>query len=177
MEFYSLSFCPRHCSHDLGVPSFVLYDRLPSFPCLLASSHPLWLLMCLQLSYTSILSGASLPSSWEDYSRVKLRNSLDFRPALKVFSYTLSSASSTSKVSQVKRCTYDLRISFSPCLMVSKWSAGFLGRCPPMKWRKKALLNCSKLSTDNVGNLVNHSLATPLRVVGKERHGISSGGC
>ena len=36
---------------------------------------------------------------------------------------------------------------------------------------------CLKLSIDNVGNLVNHSLAAPLRVVGKERHGISSGGC
>ena len=29
----------------------------------------------------------------------------------------------------------------------------------------------------NVGNFVNHSLATPLRVAGKERHSISSGGC
>ena len=37
-----------------------------------------------------------------------------------------------------------------------------------MKWRKKALLNCSKLSMDEVGNFVNHSLAAPLRVVGKE---------
>ena len=46
-----------------------------------------------------------------------------------------------------------------------------------MKWRRKALLNCSKLSIDDVGNLVNYSLAAPLRVVGKERHSISSGGC
>ena len=30
---------------------------------------------------------------------------------------------------------------------------------------------------DDVGNFVNHSLAAPLRVVGKERHSISSGGC
>ena len=72
---------------------------------------------------------------------------------------------------------YDLRVSFSPCLMVSKWSAGLLGHCPPMKCHKKVLLNCSKLSTDDVGNFVNHSLAAPLRVVGKERHSISSGGC
>ena len=34
-------------------------------------------------------------------------NSLDFNPALKVFSYTLSSISSTSKVSLVKRFTYE----------------------------------------------------------------------
>ena len=45
-----------------------------------------------------------------------------------------------------------------------------------MKCRRKALLNCSKLSIDDVGNLVNHSLAAPLRVVGKERHRISFGG-
>ena len=30
---------------------------------------------------------------------------------------------------------------------------------------------------DDVGNFVNHSLAAPLRVVGKEWHSISSGGC
>ena len=38
-----------------------------------------------------------------------------------------------------------------------------------MKWCRKALLSYSKLSTDDVGNLVNHSFAAPLRVVGKER--------
>ena len=103
--------------------------------------------------------------------------SLDLNPALKVVSCTLSSASSTSSVSQVKHFMYDLRVSFSPCLIVSRWSAGLLGCCLPMKWCRKALLNYSKLSTDDVGNLVNHSLAAPLRVVGKERHSISSGGC
>ena len=103
--------------------------------------------------------------------------SLDLSHALKVVNYTLSSASSTSRVSRVKRFTYDLRVSFSPCLIVSKWSAGLLGRCPPMKWRRKALLNCLKLSTDDVGSLVNHSLAAPLRMVGKEQHSISSRGC
>ena len=38
-----------------------------------------------------------------------------------------------------------------------------------MKWRRKVLLNCSKLSMDDVGNFVNHSLTAPLRVVGKEQ--------
>ena len=104
-------------------------------------------------------------------------NSLDFNPTLKVVSCTLSSASSTSKVSRVKHVTYDLRVSFFPCLMVSKWSAGLFGRYPPKKWRGKELPSCSKLSMDNVGSLVNHSLAAPLRVVGKEWHSISSGGC
>ena len=103
--------------------------------------------------------------------------SLDLNPALKVVSCTLSSALSTSRVSRVKRFTYDLKVSFSPCLMVSKWFVVLLGRCPPMKWRRKALLNCLKLSTDDFSSLVNHSLAAPLRVVGKERHNISSGGC
>ena len=103
--------------------------------------------------------------------------SLDLSPALKVVNCTLSSATSTSRVSRVKRFTYDLRVSFSLCLMVSKWSVGLLGCCPPMKWLRKALLNCSNLSTDEVGNLVNHSLVAPLRVVGNERHNISSGGC
>ena len=84
-------------------------------------------------------------------------NSLDFNSALKVVNCTLSSTSSTSKVSRVKRFTYDLRVSFSPCLLVSKWSVGLLGRCPPMKWCKKALPNYSKLSMDNVSNFMNHS--------------------
>ena len=72
---------------------------------------------------------------------------------------------------------YDLRISFSPCLMVSMWFANLLGRCPLTKWCRKELLNCSKLLMDDVGNFVNHSLVASLRVVGKERHSISSGGC
>ena len=104
-------------------------------------------------------------------------NSLDFNWALKVVSYTLSSTSSTSKFSRVKRITYDLKVSFSPYLMVSKWFASLFGRCPPTKWQRKELPSCSKLSMDDVGSLVNHSLATPLRVVEKERHKISSGGC
>ena len=104
-------------------------------------------------------------------------NSLDFDVALKVVSYTLSSASSTSKVSRVKCFIYDLRVSFSPWLIVSKWSPGLLGHCPPTKWRKKKLPNYSKLLMDDVGNFVNHSLIAPLRMVRKERHNISSGGC
>ena len=104
-------------------------------------------------------------------------NSLDFNSALNVVSYTLSSVSSTSKVSQVKCFVYDLKVSFSHCLMVSKWSPGLLGRCPPTKWRRKELLNCLKLLMDDVGNFVNHSLAAPLRVVGKEQNSILSGSC
>ena len=107
----------------------------------------------------------------------EITNYLDFNPALKVVSYTLSLASVTSKVSRVKRFTYNLRVSFSLCLMVSKWSTGLLKRYPPTKWRKKELPNWLKLSMDDVGNFMNYSLAAPLRVVGSEQHIISSGGC
>ena len=61
--------------------------------------------------------------------------------------------------------------------MVSRWSVGLFRCCPPTKWRKKELLSCSKSSMDKIGNFVNYSLATPLRVVGKERHNISSDSC
>ena len=103
--------------------------------------------------------------------------SLDFNLALKVVNYILSSALSTSTVSRVNRFMYDLRVSFSPYLIVSKWLAILFGCCPPTKWHKKTLLSYLKLLTDNFGNYVNHSLAAPLRVVGKEWHSISSGGC
>ena len=107
----------------------------------------------------------------------EITNSLDFNLALKVISYTLSSASSTFKVSWMKHFMYDLRVSFSPYLIVSRWSVCLFRHCLPTKWHNKELPNCSKLSMDNIGNFVNHSLAAPLRVVGKERHSISSGGC
>ena len=61
--------------------------------------------------------------------------------------------------------------------MVRRWSAVLFGRCPPMKWWIKEPLSYSKLSMDDVGSLLNHSRAAPLRVVGKEWHRISSGGC
>ena len=61
--------------------------------------------------------------------------------------------------------------------MVSKWSSCLFWRYLPTKWRTKALPSCSKLSIEDVGSLVNHSRATPLRVVGNERQKISSGGC
>ena len=46
--------------------------------------------------------------------------SLDFNLALKVVNYILSSALSTSTVSRVNRFMYNLRVSFSPYLIVSK---------------------------------------------------------
>ena len=61
--------------------------------------------------------------------------------------------------------------------MVKRWSAVLFGHCPPTKWRTKEPLNCSKVSIDDVGSLLNHSRPAPLSVVGKEQHRISSGGC
>ena len=69
------------------------------------------------------------------------------------------------------------QVSFSPCLIVSRWSASLFGHCPLTKWHKKELPNYSKLSIDDIGNFVNHSFAAPLRMVRKEQHNISSGGC
>ena len=46
-----------------------------------------------------------------------------------------------------------------------------------MKWQTKELPSCSKLSMVEMANLLNHTHAAPLKVVGKERHKISSGGC
>ena len=60
--------------------------------------------------------------------------------------------------------------------MVSRRFASLFGCCPSTMWRKKELLSCSKLLMDDIGNLVNHSLAAPLRVVGKEWHNILLGG-
>ena len=59
-------------------------------------------------------------------------------------------------------CHYLRRIRFGCCLLT--------------KWWMKELPSCSKLSMDDIGSLVNHSLAAPLRVVGKEWHSISSRG-
>ena len=114
-------------------------------------------------------------------------NSLDFSSVLKVVNCTLSSTWSTSRTSLVKRFIYNLRwadgeqkvvnCTFSPCLMVSKWSVGLFGCCPPMKWLIKEFPSCSKLSMDDVACLLNHTHAASLKVVGKEWHNIPSKGC
>ena len=57
---------------------------------------------------------------FEGFFASEATRSLDLNPTLKVVNWTLSSTSSTSRVSRVKRFTYDLRVSLSPCLMVSK---------------------------------------------------------
>ena len=169
------------------LPSSLIRQSGRSFFCPLQSSSflPFSLGFFMSLMAANASSAVMYFCAFRSISAIILRgffasktiNFLDFSPALKIVNYTLSLASSTDRVSRVKRFTYDLSVSFSPCLKTSKWSAGLLGRCPSTKWCKKALLNYSKLSMDEVGNFVNHSLGAPLRVVGKEQHNISSGGC
>ena len=134
-----------------------------------ASVSSAFMCYCALRSISAIILGGFFVS--------ETTNSLDFNLTLKVVSCTLSLASSTSSVSRAKHFTYDFKVSFSPFLMVNKWSAGLFGRCLPTKWHRKALPNCSKLSIDDVGSFVNHSLTAPLREVGKDQHSISSGGC
>ena len=54
----------------------------------------------------------------------------------------------------------------STCWMLRRWPVGFLCLCPPMKWRTKPLLGCSKSAIVPRGILLNHTLATPFSVVG-----------
>ena len=155
-------FCP------LRLSSFLPFSLVFSSSFIAAKASSTFIYFCASRIISAIVLGGFFES--------ETTNSLDFNPTLKVVNCTLSLASSTSKVSQVKHFTYDLRVSFSFCLMVSKWSAGLFRRCPPTKCQEKALPNCSKLSKDDVGNFVNYFLATPLRVMGKERHSILSKG-
>ena len=46
-----------------------------------------------------------------------------------------------------------------------RWPVGFLCFCPPMKWRTKPLLSCSKSAIVPRGILLNHTLAAPFNVV------------
>ena len=158
----------RSLFHYLRSFSFLPFSLVFSTYFIVAKASLAFMYFCTFRSISAIV--------FEGFFMSETTNSLDFNPALKVVSYTLSSALSTSIVSRVKHFTNDLRVSFSPCLMVSKWSIGLLGHCPLKKWRKKELPNCLKLSMDDVGNFVNHSLTAPLRVVRNEWHSILSRG-
>ena len=156
----------RSLFRPLWFSSFLPFSPRFSTSFMVAKASSMFMYFCAFKSISTIVLGG--------FFACETMNSLDFNPALKVVNCTLSSALSTSKVSRVWNA---LRVSFFPCLMVSKWSTGLVERYPSTKWHKKALFNCLKLSMDNVGNFVNHSLAAHLRVVGKERRSISTGGC
>ena len=88
---------------------------------------------------------------------------------------TWSSASSTYSNCLLNWVTYCLSDSPSACWMLRRWLVGFLCLYPPMKWRTKPLLSCSKSAIVHRGILLNHTLATPFIVVGNALHVTSSG--
>ena len=104
-------------------------------------------------------------------------NSLDFKPALKVVSCTLSSALSTSRTSLLNRFTYVHSNSLSFWLIINRCFASLFYCYPPTKWHTNKLLSCSKSSMDDWANLLSHTRATSLKVIGKDMHWISSGVC
>ena len=88
----------------------------------------------------------------------------------KVVKMTWSSASSPCSSSLLNWVTYYLSDSPSACWMFRRWPVGFLCLCPPMKWRTKPLLSCSKSTIVPGGILLNHTLAAPFSVVGNGLH-------
>ena len=87
---------------------------------------------------------------------------------------TLSSVSLIKRASLLNRVTYNLKLSFSYCLMFSKLDENLLYLCPPMKCETKFLLNSLKVEMVLRTILLNHTLANPLSVVGKTLHMILS---
>ena len=87
----------------------------------------------------------------------------------------LSSTSSTIKASLLNRVMKERRLSFSICSMVNRLDKEHLCLCPPMKLLTNNLLNYSKELTVFRGILLNHTYASPLKVVRKALHMISSG--
>ena len=87
----------------------------------------------------------------------------------------LSSISYTIRASFLKQVIKDRKLSFSPCSMVNRLDKERLCLCPPIKLLTNSLLNSSKELTVFGGILLNHTCASPLRVVGKALHMISSG--
>ena len=73
------------------------------------------------------------------------RNSPDYSPLVNTVTKTLSSASSIKRASLLKRVTYDLRLSFSCCLMFNRLVKDLLYLCPPIKWVTKCPLNSLKV--------------------------------
>ena len=95
--------------------------------------------------------------------------------AWKVVKMTWSSVSFTYSNSLLNRVMYCLSDSPSACWMLRRWLVGFLCLCPPIKWRKKPFLSCSKSTMVPRGILLNYTLAAPFSIVGNTLHIISSG--
>ena len=102
-------------------------------------------------------------------------NKSELTPLWKAANNSLSSISSTVRASLLKRVIKDHKLSFSPWSMVNRLDEKRLCHCPPMKLLTNSLLNSSKESTMLGGILLNHTCASPLRVVGKALRMISFG--
>ena len=163
-------------SEDLSLRSlFLLYNstfssffHLPTNPFAVRASSPFIYFWALN-SRSVIEVGGVFPN---EKTRLVLFNS-----AWKVVIITRSFALSISNTALLKRFTYSLKVSLSCCFTVSRYKGCLLWRCLPMKCQTKELLNCSKLAINNASSLLNHTLATPLRVVGKDLQITSSGVC
>ena len=97
---------------------------------------------------------------------IKKKKSLGNNPAWKVVRITWSSALSTYSSFLLNRVTYCFSDSPSTCWMLRRWPISFLCLFPPMKWRTKPLLSCSKSAIVPRGILLNHTLAAPLVLLG-----------
>ena len=102
-------------------------------------------------------------------------NKSELTPLWKVANNNLSSISSTVRASLLKGVMKDHKLSFSPYFMVSRLDKEHLCLCPSIKFLTNSLLNSSKELTIFEGILLNHTRASPLRIVGKALHIISSG--
>ena len=101
-------------------------------------------------------------------------NKSELTPLWKAANSNLSSISSTVKASLLKWVMKDRKLSLSPCFIVSKLDEECLYLWPPMKLLTNNLLNFWKELTVFGGILLKHTCASPLRVVGKALHIISS---
>ena len=101
-------------------------------------------------------------------------NKLELTPWWKAANSNLSSISSIVKTSLLKRVMKECKLSFSTYSIVSKLDEKRLCLCPPIKLLTNNLLNSSKEPTIFGGILLNHTRASPLRMVGKALHIISS---
>ena len=102
-------------------------------------------------------------------------NKSELTPLWKVANNNLLSISSTIRASLLKRVMKDHKLSFSPYSIVNRLNKERLCLCPPIKLLTNSLLNSSKELIVFGGILLNHTRASPFRVVRKALHIISFG--
>ena len=102
------------------------------------------------------------------------RNSPCFNPLVKVVTRTLSSVLSIKRASLLKQVTYNLKLSSSHCLMFCMAAEDLQCLYPLMKCVTRCPLNSLKVETMFGVSLLNHTLASPFKVIGKAIHIISS---